>query len=146
MEPLKRMIEDYTLTGRKKELMCWLVAQQPEHFTGTAMGMSLVAQMRTKIVFPDSNHSADALRKLEISDPAIRMLKTDMTLGKARRFLLWRQEPVVCEFDLSELPQLPLLAGRAGTIRLMERIRAEVGQADVLEEFYRRLDNIRRAA
>ena len=146
MEPLKRMIEDYTLTGRKKELMCWLVAQQPEHFTGTAMGMSLVAQMRTKIVFPDSNHSADALRRLEISDPAIRMLKTDMTLGKARRFLLWRQEPVVCEFDLSELPQLPLLAGRAGTIRLMERIRAEVGQADVLEEFYRRLDNIRRAA
>ena len=146
MEPLKRMIEDYTLTGRKKELMCWLVAQQPEHFTGTAMGMSLVAQMRTKIVFPDSNHSADALRRLEISDPAIRMLKTDMTLGKARRFLLWRQEPVVCEFDLSELPQLPLLAGRAGTIRLMERIRAEVGQADLLEEFYRRLDNIRRAA
>ena len=81
MEPLKRMIEDYTLTGRKKELMCWLVAQQPEHFTGTAMGMSLVAQMRTKIVFPDSNHSADALRRLEISDPAIRMLKTDMTLA-----------------------------------------------------------------
>jgi hypothetical protein len=28
----------------------------------------------------------------------------------------------------------------------MERIRAEVGRADVLEEFYRRLDNIGRAA
>ena len=38
MEPLKRMIDDYTLTGRKKELMCWLVAQQPEHFTDTEMG------------------------------------------------------------------------------------------------------------
>jgi hypothetical protein len=28
----------------------------------------------------------------------------------------------------------------------MERVRAEVGRADVLEEFYRRLDNIRRSA
>jgi type IV secretion system protein VirB4 len=149
LEPLKRMIEDYTLTGRKKELMCWLVAQQPEHFTDTEMGMSLVTQMRTKVIFPDSNHSAEALRKLEISDSAITMLKQDMTLGKARRFLLWRNEPVICEFDLSDLQQLPILAGRSGTIRLMERVKAEVTDSqpsEVLDEFYRRLANIGRVA
>ena len=75
--------------------MCWLVAQQPEHFTDTEMGMSLVAQMRTKIIFPDANLNEDGLRKMEISEPAIRMLKTDMTMGNARRFLLWRPEPVI---------------------------------------------------
>ncbi len=150
MEPLKRMIEDYTLTGRKKELMCWLVAQQPEHFTDTQMGMSLVSQMRTKIIFPDASHSGLALQKLQLSDAAIRMLKADMTLGNARRFLLWRPAaPVICEFDLTGLPHLSILAGRAGTISLMERVRAEVPKDEAIPEFYRRLANIqamRRAA
>jgi type IV secretion system protein VirB4 len=147
MEPLRAMIEDYTLTGRKKELMCWLVAQQPEHFTESAIGMSLVSQMRTKIVFPDASHSGLALQKLQISAAAINMLKTDMTLGNARRFLLWRPNaPVICEFDLTGLSHLPILAGRAGTIGLMARVRAEVPQDEVLPEFYRRLANTQRRA
>ena len=126
MQPLKRMIEDYALTGRKKELMCWLVAQQPEHFTDSDIGMSLVAQCRTKVVFPDANYDDDNLRKLKLSEPAIRQIKTDMTMGKGRRFLLWRNdEPVICEYDLTGLPQLSILSGRPGTIRLMDRIRAE---------------------
>jgi type IV secretory pathway VirB4 component len=150
MEPLKRMIDDYTLTGRKKELMCWLVAQQPEHFTDTEMGMSLVAQMRTKIIFPDANLNEDGLRKMKLSEPAIRQLKTDMTMGNARRFLLWRSaEPVIVEFDLTGLPQLPILSGRPGTIMLMDRIRAELPKGDqssVVDEFLRRLENTKRAA
>jgi type IV secretion system protein VirB4 len=150
MEPLKRMIDDYTLTGRKKELMCWLVAQQPEHFTDTEMGMSLVAQMRTKIIFPDANLDEDGLRKMKLSEPAIRQLKTDMTMGNSRRFLLWRAaEPVIVEFDLTGLPQLPILSGRPGTIMLMDRIRAEFpkgDQASVVDEFLRRLENTKRAA
>lgn len=151
MEPLKRMIDDYTLTGRKKELMCWLVAQQPEHFTDTEMGMSLVAQMRTKIIIPDANLNEDGLRKMKLSEPAIRQLKTDMTMGNARRFLLWRSaEPVIVEFDLTGLPQLPILSGRPGTIMLMDRIKAELPQgADrsvVVDEFLRRLENTKRAA
>jgi type IV secretion system protein VirB4 len=150
MQPLKRMIDDYTLTGRKKELMCWLVAQQPSHFTDSEIGMSLVAQCRTKVIFPDANYDDDELRKLKLSEPAIRQVKTDMTLGNGRRFLLWRSaEPVICEFDLTGMPQLSVLSGRPGTIRLMERIRAEhprAPQSEVLDEFYRRLANTQRAA
>lgn len=149
LEPLKRMIEDYTLTGRKKELMCWLVAQQPEHFTGTAMGMSLVQQMRTKFIFPDANLDENNLKQLKLSPAAIKQLKEDMTLGNGRRFLLWRQnEPAIVEFDLSDLPQLPILSGRPRTIRLMEMARqAVVGPPEaVLEEFYLRYANPRRAA
>ena len=104
MEPLKLMIDNFTLTGRKKELMCWLVAQQPEHFTDSPIGMSLVAQCRTKVIFPDANYDDDNLRKLKLSEPAIRQIKTDMTMGKGRRFLLWRnEEPVICEYDLTGL-------------------------------------------
>jgi type IV secretion system protein VirB4 len=150
MEPLKRMIDDYTLTGRKKELMCWLVAQQPTHFTDSDIGMSLVAQCRTKIIFPDPNYDDDDLRKLKLSEPAIRQIRQDMTIGNARRFLLWRPgEPVIVEFDLTGLPQLSVLSGRPGTIGLMERLRAdrpELPQGELLEEFYQRLETTRRAA
>ena len=150
MEPLKRMIDDYTLTGRKKELMCWLVAQQPTHFTDSDIGMSLVAQCRTKIIFPDANYDDDDLRKLKLSEPAIRQIRQDMTVGSGRRFLLWRShEPVIIEFDLAGLPQLSILSGRPGTIRLMERLRADHPGSqpnEILEEFYRRLQNTRRAA
>lgn len=147
MVPLKQMIDDFTLTGRKKELMCWLVAQQPEHFTDSDIGMSLVAQCRTKIIFPDANLNDDGLRKMKVSEAAIRLLKTDMTIGNARRFLLWRQgAPAVCEFDLTGLPEMALLSGREGTIRLMQRVREDTPEEEVIPEFYRRLANVRRAA
>jgi type IV secretion system protein VirB4 len=130
--------------------MLWLLAQQPEHHTDTAMGMSLVQQMRTKFIFPDASLDPDTLQnKLKVSAAAVRMLKTEMTLGNARRFLLWRPNaPAICEFDLGALEQLSILSGRPGTIRLMERVRAEIGgppQA-VMAEFYRRLANTRKAA
>ena len=65
--------------------------------------MSLVAQMRTKIIFPDANLNEDGLRKMKLSEPAIHQLKTDMTMGNSRRFLLWRAaEPVIVEFDLPD--------------------------------------------
>jgi type IV secretion system protein VirB4 len=150
MEPLKQMIEDYSLTGRKKELMLWLLAQQPEHHTDTAMGMSLVQQMRTKFIFPDASLDADTLQnKLKVSAAAVRMLKTEMTLGNARRFLLWRPNaPAICEFDLGALEQLSILSGRPGTIRLMDRVKTEIGGPPeaVMTEFYHRLANTRKAA
>lgn len=148
IEPLAGMIEDYALTGRKKELMCWLIAQQPEHFTDSAIGMSLVQQMRTKFVFPDANLDAGTLiDKLHISPAAVRQLKEDMTLGNGRRVLMWRQAaPVILELDFSNLPQLPLLSGRSRTIRLMEQAKQTGGpKQDVLEEFFR-LNAIREAA
>lgn len=147
LEPLARMIEDFTLTGRKKELACFLVAQQPEHFTDSDIGRSLVSQMRTKFLFPDANGSEEGYASLQIPAPAIRQLKGDMTLGNGRRFLIWRAgAPAICEFDLSGLPQLPILSGRPGTIRLMERVRKEVDSPEVVPEFIRRYQNARKAA
>lgn len=150
LKPLKMLIDDWTITGRKKELACWLAAQQPEHFTDSDIGMSLVAQARTKIIFPDANYDADNLRKLKLSEPAIRQLRGQMTMGKGRRFLLWRNDAAtICEFDLTDLPQLPILSGRPGTITLMDRVRSEKTGApasDVVDEFLHRLQNTRRAA
>jgi type IV secretion system protein VirB4 len=149
LKPLKQMIEDYTLTGRKKELMCWLVGQQPEHFTDTDMGMSLVQQCRTKFIFADLNLNEDNLRKINISEAGIRKLRGDMTMGHGRRFLLWRnRDPVIIDFDLSGMPELPILSGRPRTINMMEKVRADIGGPPeaVLEEFYARYAQERKAA
>jgi type IV secretion system protein VirB4 len=150
LEPLAAFIEDVTLTGRKKELMAWLIGQQPEHFLDTKMGLALVQQMRTKFIFPDANLDPETLLKLKLSPASIKQLREDMTLGKGRRFLLWRPiAPAIVEFDLSDMPELPVFSGRAGTLRLMERIKAESGDAPtaaILEEFYHRIANTRKAA
>ena len=151
LEPLKRLIEDVTLTGRKQNMAAFLVAQQAEHFCDSPLGLSLVQQMRTKFIFPDASHDPETLiDRMKISPAAVRMLKGEMTLGKARRFLLWRPHaPAICEFDLSGVEQLPILSGRAGTLRLMDKIKSENSGMDaphVLEEFFRRLQQTRNAA
>lgn len=113
-EPLKKLIDDFTRTGRKKELMCWLITQQPEDVTQNEIGMSLVSQCHTQIILPHTSYKSAYLKELGLSDPAVHQLKTDMNIGNARRFLLWRNaEPVICEFDLTGLPQMPLLSWRA---------------------------------
>ena len=139
LKPLGEWIEDLNLTGRKKEVWPCLVFQEAAHAVDTDVGKALVAQMRSKYIFPDASHNEQALRELQMSPAAIRMLKGDMTIGNARRFLLWRNgEPVICEFDLSKLPQLRILSGRPQTIILWEDIKRQGGGP---EEFLARLEN-----
>ncbi len=141
IEPLKRMIDDMALTGRKKELACWLIAQQPEHFTESTNGMSLVQQMRTKIVFPDASHNIENLKKVGLSLPAVAQLKGDMTVGGNRQVLIWREHAeAICNFNLTGLPQLPLFSVRSGTIQMMNEARkATQDPEQARQDFYRRL-------
>jgi type IV secretion system protein VirB4 len=127
LEPLGKLIDDYSLTGRKKELLLVLVAQQPEHFLRSRIGSSLVSQCMNKIAFPDGALNHDDLRKLGMSQPAIEQLTGEMMLGNARRFLLWREgESVVLDFDLSALPDyLSVLSGRPRTLRAWDLAKEE---------------------
>jgi type IV secretion system protein VirB4 len=53
-----------------------------------------------------------------------------MLAGK-RRFLLKRESgSVICEFDLSDMPDfIAVLSGRANTVRFAETLRSELGDA-----------------
>jgi len=148
IEPLAYWIEDLNLTGRKKGVWPCLVFQEAAHAVESSVGKALISQMRTKYIFPDAAHNVKALEEMQLSPAAIRMLKTDMTIGNARRFLLWRHgEPVICEFDLSKLPQLRILSGRPESVTLWEDVKRRGGGT---EEFLRLLDEgkkqLRRAA
>lgn len=142
IEPLASWIDDLALTGRKKEVMPWLVFQEAAHAVESSVGKSLIPQMRSKYIFPDASHNKEALEDMHLSPAAIRMLTTEMTLGNARRFLIWRHgEPVICEFDLSNLRQLGILSGRPSTITLWEDVKRIGGGP---EEFMDRLESNKR--
>ena len=148
IEPLAYWIEDLNLTGRKKGVWPCLVFQEAAHAVESSVGKALISQMRTKYIFPDAAHNVKALEDMQLSPAAIHMLKNDMTIGNARRFLLWRHgEPAICEFDLSKLPQLRILSGRPESVTLWEDVKQRGGGT---EEFLRLLDDgkkqLRRAA
>jgi len=56
-------------------------------------------------------------------------VRENMALGK-RRFLLKREAgSLICEFDLSVLPEyVAVLSGRANTVRFAEKLRRELGE------------------
>ncbi len=150
LEPLAAMLEDFALTGRKKELMLVTAAQEPSHFLATAVGRSLISQSLTKIIFPNPNATeADYIGGLKLTPAAYRQVKGDMTMGNSRRFLMWRENSsVICEFDLSSMPdEVAVLSGRAGSNTLMDRVHADLPGADaatLFQEFQSRHRNASR--
>ena len=136
------VVDKFLLKVRSKNGLLILATQQPEHVVNDPIGSSLVAQVQTKIMFHSPTADEDAyLRGLKCTPGEYKQVRVDMAVG-TRRFLLKRESgSVVCEFDLSSLPEMvAVLSGRDNTIKLAERIRAERGEdpAAWLPEFQQR--------
>jgi type IV secretion system protein VirB4 len=147
MDVLGQVFEDLALTGRKAELMVWMAAQQIGHILRHPAGASLLAQCRTKILFPDKAAVLDDMIGIGFSRVAAEQVKTGMTLGGGRRFLLWRDDgdAAILDFDLSAMPEeLAILSGRKSTIRLLDDIGGRIKDlAGRYSEFRRRHQEIR---
>jgi type IV secretion system protein VirB4 len=147
MDVLGEVFEDLALTGRKAELVVLMAAQKIGHITKHPVGASLLSQCRTKIMFPDTAAVIEEMTDIGVSKVAAEQVKTGMTLGGGRRFLLWRDdgEAAVLDFDLSAMPEeLAILSGRKGTIRLLDDIAGRI--ADLpgrYAEFRRRHREVR---
>jgi len=125
------VIDNFLLTVRKNNGMLILGTQQPEHVLNSPLGNSLVAQCQTKILFPSPTADRDAyIGGLKCTEGEYRAVREDMLAGK-RRFLLKRESgSVICEFDLSDMPNfIAVLSGRANTVRLVETLRSQLGEA-----------------
>lgn len=123
------VIDKFLLTVRKNNGMLILATQQPEHVLESKLGASLVAQCMTKILYPSPTADEKAyVEGLKCTQGEYRAVREDM-LGLSRRFLLKREEgSVICEFDLSSMPEyVAVLSGRANTVRFGEKLRAELG-------------------
>ncbi len=123
------VVDNLLLTVRKSNGAVFLSLQMPEHVLESPLGPSIVAQCQTKIMFPSPTADRDIyLNGLKCTEGEFRAVREEMVIGK-RRFLLKREEgSVICEFDLSKIPEyIAVLSGRANTVRLAEKLRVELG-------------------
>jgi type IV secretion system protein VirB4 len=152
LEPLVKLLDDLSLTGRKSELMLWIVVQEPDHILKSPIGLSLLSQCKTKIIFPNKSAHWPSYEQTGVSRKAFEQLSSGMFVANgtsktqtkaARRFLIWRGEgeSAICEFDLSAMPEeLAIMSARAGSNKLLDQIMAggKLPPAELRHEFLRR--------
>ena len=136
------VIDNLLLTVRKNNGGIFLALQMPEHILESSLGSSIIAQCQTKILFASPTADRDVyINGLKCTEGEYRAVHEDMLVGK-RRFLLKREQgSVICEFDLSDMPDyVAVLSGRANTVRFAEKLRSERGETPDLwlPEFMRR--------
>jgi type IV secretion system protein VirB4 len=160
MDSVAGMLEDFALTGRKKELILVLAAQKPAHILDRPMGRSIMAQVATGFLFPDPRASWAEYGGAGIGcTPAeFRYLKdlqtvTNNTQSWTKRQVMIRREAgsVVVEFDLTGMDdEIAILSGRPDTAALMEQIAVELGPNatvdDRVAEFKARWRSLHRIA
>jgi len=142
---LAKVFEDFALTGRKKEVMIWLAAQYPEHILDNPDGPSLVAQCPTVIAYPSKKADrASYMKRLGFTAAEFRQVTEEMPVAPERSFLIKRESgSVVVRYGLDDMREfIPVLSGREKSVRVLDEIRAALGDDDagaVAAEFMRRM-------
>jgi type IV secretion system protein VirB4 len=144
MDSIAGMLEDFALTGRKKELILVLAAQKPGHILEQPTGRSIMAQVATGFLFPDprAQWKEYGSEGLGCTPAEFRFLKDLQTVtnnkdSRIKRQVMIRREAgsVVVEFDLSGMDdEIAILSGRPDTAALMEQIAAELGPDATADE------------
>jgi type IV secretion system protein VirB4 len=135
------LVNDKLKTIRKLNGLVILATQSPADALRSPIAHSIIEQCPTQILLPNTRaDAADYRDGLKLTEPEYLAVREDLTVG-GRRFLLKQgNASVACELDLTGLEDLvAVLSGRASTVRLMERLIAEVGPdpADWLPLFRR---------
>lgn len=145
-DDFREKIKDWSSTPRKKEAFLVLDTQSPDDISASAIGRKLIQESVTQIFF--SNPSAkedDYIHNFGLSQKEFQIIKL---LEKESRFFLLKQgkNSVVVRADLSEgfENEIAVLSGRSRSSKLLNEIRAEVGDDpdEWLERFYARMKRI----
>ncbi|PWC40950.1 VirB4 family type IV secretion/conjugal transfer ATPase [Azospirillum sp. TSO35-2] len=123
------LVNDKLKTIRKLNGLVMLGTQSPADALNSPIAHSIIEQCPTQILMPNARaDAADYRAGLKLTAPEFQAIREDLTVG-GRRFLLKQgTASVACELDLTGLDDLvAVLSGRAGTVRLMERLIARHG-------------------
>jgi type IV secretion system protein VirB4 len=136
-----RAFEDFALTGRKKNASLDIATQQPEHILDHAIGASLVAQCRTRLLYRNPDASEDAYRGrpdpttgertggLGCSARVFRAVAHDMLAGPHSMVIERERVATLVRFDLSALPQhIAVLSGRESSVHILHEVIGEHGR------------------
>ena len=123
------LVNDKLKTIRKLNGLVMLGTQSPADALKSPIAHSILEQCPTQILMPNARaDAADYRDGLKLTEPEFRAVREELAVG-GRRFLLKQgTASVACELDLTGLDDLvAVLSGRAGTVRLMERLIKEHG-------------------
>lgn len=129
-EFFRDMVHDKLKTIRKLNGAVILATQSPRDALNSEIAHTLVEQCPTQILMPNARADEEDYRKgLKMTEPEFQMVREEMTVG-GRWFLLKQgSTSVVCDLDLSEVPEhVSILSGRATTVKVMEQVINDVGE------------------
>ena len=141
-EDFRDMVNEKLKTIRKRNGVLILATQSPRDALRSPIAHSIIEQCPTQILMPNPRADEQDYRVgLKLTETEFRMVREDLTVG-GRRFLLKQgTASVACDLDLSGTPDcIAVLSGRERTVRLMEQLIADVGDAPTawLDEFMNR--------
>lgn len=120
-------IKDWLKTLRKLNAMVVFATQSVEDASKSAISDTLVQQTATQIFLPNPKATDEYRKTFMLSEREFSLLKST---DPATRFFLLKQgsDVVVARIDLSGMDDvIHILSGRADTVRILDKVRAEVG-------------------
>ena len=123
------LVNDKLKTIRKLNGLVVLATQSPADALASPIAHAILEQCPTQILMPNARaDAADYRDGLKLTEAEFRAVNQDLCVGGWRFLLKQGTASVACSLDLSGLDDLvAVLSGRARTVRLMERLIAEVG-------------------
>lgn len=120
-------IKDWLKTMRKLNAMVVFATQSVEDATNSSISDTLIQQTATQIFLPNPKATEAYKKAFMLSDREYNLLKTT---DPASRFFLLKQgkDVVIARIDLSGMEEaVNILSARADTVRILDEVRAEVG-------------------
>ncbi len=120
-------IKDWLKTMRKLNAMVVFATQSVEDAAKSSISDTLIQQTATQIFLPNPKATEPYKKAFMLSEREFNLLKTT---DPASRFFLLKQnkDVVIARIDLSGMEEsVNILSARADTVRILDKVRAEVG-------------------
>jgi type IV secretion system protein VirB4 len=128
-EAFRGLAQDGLKTFRKQNAFLVLGTQSPADVLRSPIAHTIVEQCATKIFLPNP-HAAerDYIDGFGLSEREFALVRDELSAGQRRFLVKQGLDSVVAELDLGGLDDaLAVLSGRAETVELLDRIRAQHG-------------------
>lgn len=135
---------DFLLTGRKNNVMVWVLIQQPESLLKHRIGPAILSQCRTRKLFKNelANHEAycgggEYGDGLHCTPQEYRQISATMTVGRWSVLIQRPGKSVLCRFDLSSMPEdIAILSGTPDSVRHWDKL------SEQRKQFYETLPEV----
>ena len=130
-EAFRDLAEDGLKTWRKQNAFMVFGTQSPADVLRSPIAHTIVEMCATRIFLPNPNaNPRDYVDGFGLTAQEFRLVREELSPEQHRFLVKQGHDSVVVELDLEGLDgELAVLSGRTATVELMDRVRAECGEA-----------------